>query len=512
MKQEGQRTESLLFAMVLLLHLLPVLLLTPFVTLDGPAHLYNTRMLHTFWFGEPGVIASFFEFNNFPEPNWTGHVLLALFQCLAAPLLAEKLMIILILLLTAWSYRMLIFQIRPEAGWLSWLIFPFLYNFPLLLGFFNFALAMALLPAWIAWWMKHHREVKSLRTTTGIALFFLLLYFSHLVVFLLAGMTAGLVSLLNREKNSELSLQKELGFLLLVSLPGLVMSFLFVFVFGTDGYRGEITRLPLKQLFDDLLNARMFIVYDYNTEKRLSLAFTVILLLLTVLGMRQGMKNKFRNFLIMNMVISLALVFLLPDSLASGGILSVRLVQWFFLSWCLALCCLALPQKVMIAAGLLSALFSLSLMKVHWRVQKELNLSARQYLSSTEKISDNTVLLPLNYSGNWMHSNLVCYLGAVKNIVVLDNYEATQHHFPLVWKAGMDPEIHMGNHVSSNKPCVNIRRSETMTGIKVDYVSVWQKPSPATDSCTQDVLDQLQRLQYRKLLLKEGPLELFSGK
>ena len=33
------------FRIILFLHLLPVLLLTPFVTLDGPAHLYNAVLI-----------------------------------------------------------------------------------------------------------------------------------------------------------------------------------------------------------------------------------------------------------------------------------------------------------------------------------------------------------------------------------------------------------------------------------------------------------------------------------
>ena len=69
-------------------------------------------------------------------------------------------------------------------------------------------------------------------------------------------------------------------------MPGLFLSFLFVFIFGTEGYRGEISYLPVTQLIDDLLCSRMFIVYDYTSEKVFTYAFTGLMGLLTVIGLR----------------------------------------------------------------------------------------------------------------------------------------------------------------------------------------------------------------------------------
>lgn len=252
-------------------------------------------------------------------------------------------------------------------------------------------------------------------------------------------------------------------------------------------------------------------VYDYGSEKVFTLAFSGLMVLLTVIGIRHFNKTYVQRSFGWICLSSLLIIFVIPDSLASGGILSVRLVQWFFMTWCIWLVTLNFPQKAKVFAAIMAVGFSFGMIKIHWRVQKELNADAQQFIEAVEHLEPNSVLLPLNYSSNWMHSNMNSYLGALKDIVVLDNYEATQHHFPLVSKKNMDPEIHMGNHVSSNRPCVNIEKSEKMTGLKVNYVSVWQRPRDLDDSCSKmrELEKQLRNLNF-KSVYSSSSIEVFG--
>jgi hypothetical protein len=478
------------------------------VTLDGAAHLYNSHLMFEVLFGKSTAIHQFFEFNNFPEPNWTGHFIMMWLQAILPALWAEKAILILIFFLMAYGFRQLVLTINPDSGYLSWMIFPFLFNFPFLLGFFNFVLALALLPWWISWWLKNHYNGLHLKNGMFVTIFFIVLYFSHLVIFLLAGLTAGIISLFNTPRGNTKRMMKQLLYLSFVSLPGLFLSFLFIYINGTEGYRGEISYLPFSQLISDLLYSRMFIVYDYETEKVFTLAFSGLMVLLTIIGIRHFSKTFVqRSFGIIGLS-SLLIIFVIPDSLASGGILSVRLVQWFFMTWCIWLVTLNFPRKAKIFAALMAVGFSFGMMKIHWRVQKELSADAQQFTDAAAFMEPNSVLLPLNYSSNWMHSNMSCYLGAIKDIVVLDNYEATEHNFPIVWKNNMNPEVHMGNHVSSSRPCVDIEKSEKMTGIKINYVSVWQRPGDLSDSCTLDIINQLRVLKFRTIS-NSNSLELF---
>jgi hypothetical protein len=501
--------EQGLFFIVLTLHCLPILLLTPFVTLDGPAHLYNAHLMFEVLFGKSPAIHTFFEFNNFPEPNWTGHFLLMVLQAVLPIIWAEKVIIILIFVLMAFGFRKLVLTIQPTSAFLSWMIFPFLFNFPLLLGFFNFVLALALLPWWINWWLKNHHDGLHAKNGIFVTLLFIVLYFSHLVIFLLAGLCAGIISIFHTPLGNTKKMLKQILYLFIVSLPGLFLSFLFVFIFGTDGYRGEISYLPFTQLLDDVLSSRMFIVYDYTSEKVFTYTFTGLMVLLSVLGLRHFNKTYVQRSFGWVCLGSLLLIFVIPDSLASGGILSVRLVQWFYMTWCIWLVTLNIPKNAKVFAAVIAVGFSFKMMNIHWRVQKELCGDAKQFIEAATHIEPNSVVLPLNYSANWMHSNMSSYLGVMKDVVVLDNYEATQHHFPLVWKSNMDPEIHMGNHVSSNRPCVNIEKSEKMTGLKINYVSVWQRPSDLSDSCSVELEKQLRKLKF-KSVFKDSSIEIFG--
>lgn len=56
----------------------------------------------------------------------------------------------------------------------------------------------------------------------------------------------------------------------------------------------------------------------------------------------------------------------------------------------------------------------------------------------------------------------------------------------------MNPEIHLGNHVSSTHPCVRISSSEKYTGLKIDYISLWHSNEESSDSCDMDVWKQVQ--------------------
>lgn len=483
--------EPRLFALVAFLHLLPVILLSPFVTLDGPAHLYNAHLIGELLTSQNTSAHAFFEFNSFPEPNWSGHLVLACLMFVVPALWAEKILLLLIILLTVTGYRKLILTIEPSAAWLSWLVFPFVYNFTFLLGFFNFSLAMALLPFWMAWWMKNQNASKTPKTYVLVTLFLLFLYFSHLVVFLLAGLTAGIISLFQYTPEGKKQLRSSLIFLFLTTLPGILMSVLFVFIVGTDGYRGEVTRLPVMQLLDDLLHSRMLIMYNYDAEKNVALIFTILLAVLTVYGLIKRSVQQWQKTFLLLMLSALALVFILPDSLASGGILSVRLVQWFFLCWCIWLVSLRISPAVSMASGIFAAVFSLYILLHHYPVQKSLSEEATVIIEARQSLPENAVILPLNYSPNWLHSNMICYLGALHNSVVLDNYEATQHHFPIVWKQNMDPEIHLGNHVSSSRPCVRIKESEQRTTQPIKVVTRWLFPTDANDNCTTDLNRQL---------------------
>jgi hypothetical protein len=509
MKSRINEIEGVLFYLILLLHLLPLFLVHPFVTLDGPAHLYNTTLLWQLLSGPGPNCSAFFSFNPLPQPNWGGHLVMLFLSPFTAPLWAEKIVQLLIVFGTGWSFRKLVILLEPGAAWMSWLIFPFLYNFPFLMGFYNFSLALVLLFLWLGWWLRVHGRPRKTGQFIGASLFLLLLYFSHLVVFFLAGFCSGIIALVSKKSPSTHTRINDLKFLALCNLPGIVLSLLFLTHNGSAGYRGEVAWMPLHELIRDLLTGRMLVAYTYLAEREVSTMFAVLCLALLLTGLRYRSVQPWQFTFALLSGSLLLMVFLVPDSLASGGILSVRIIQLFYLFLILLMATLRLP----VIASRLGAFFALAIsvlfMNAHYDTQKQLEVEARNFIDAASQFPEDAVVVPLNYSGNWLHANLCCYTGAVKPLVILDNYEATYRNFPLIWNKGMNPEEHLGNNVSSSKPCIDIKASELKTGRKIDGVMAWLMPASDNDSCFLSLQAQLRAQGFTTSSTTEAQLHLF---
>jgi hypothetical protein len=124
----------------------------------------------------------------------------------------------------------------------------------------------------------------------------------------------------------------------------------------------------------------------------------------------------------------------------------------------------------------------------HYPTQKGLSDDAHSFIEAGKQLQSSNLVMPLNYSPNWMHANMCSYMGAVSKAMVLDNYEPTQGHFPLVWKESKNPEKALGNYTSSNHPCVQLANFENTFRRKITTVSVWKKEnSNPEDSCDKSV-------------------------
>ncbi len=505
-KQFALLNESILFRFFLAIHLIPVLSLTPFVTLDGPAHLLNSVLIRQLITGTSSIASSFLMFNPVLEPNWTGHAIMAFLIGFIPPLLVEKIMLTSILILTAFGYRKLLLTLDSNNGWLSFSIFPFLCNFVFCLGFINFSIGFALLPFLMVWWLNHKNNGLHFKNMLVGLLLMTILYFSHVVMFLYAGFCMGLLSLNQFSKTRMKELQIELLQLLLISLPGIILSILFVMKSGAAGYRGEVTYLPWSDLLQQIKDARMFIIYDYNQEKSFTVLYTFLIVVVSVIAIIKRSINRYQTTLLFILLSSLLMIFTIPDSLASGGIVSVRIIQLFFICWCLWLSTLRMPAWVSTSFGMISLFFSLFMICTHYPVQKLLSLEANQYCLAGKSFNSKNSVAPLNYSANWMHANMAAYLGVVSGAFILDNYEPTQGHFPLVWKKGMNPEESLGNYCSSHQPCIYPAQFKKATGFQVDYFTAWYKPlTDKNDSCgikTDAILAKL----FQQISIDENPI------
>lgn len=508
MKTLLYKTESRLFFGVLLFYLLPVIILTPFVTLDGPAHVYNARLLHDLITGPDQLTARFYEINPVPEPNWSGHIIMGFLIHFIPALWTEKLLQLLLLSGFAIGYRKLILTLEPSAVWITWMLFPLLYNFTFLMGFYNFMAGMALLPFFVSRFIQHYEQKQKASRIWLNGLLLTTIFFSHLLIFLIAGLICGIYILLAARKDLR---NKKLLELLLQAAPGILLTISYFLFHGNAGYRDEIQWLPPVKILEDLMFSRGIIMYDYLTERRYTLFFSMLVLGILFTGLYHRTIQKHQKAVLFWLISSLAILFLVPDSMASGGIITPRLELWFILLLILYLGVLRIPGKIAITAGITAAVLGIVFGCTRLNTQILLNKEAKSILAIKDEIHAPSQLLPINQSTNWMHSNLTSYLGAIQQVMVLDNYEADHRIFPVKWKEGMNPTLHAGNHTSVKTPCITIAKSEEHSGFRIDYISIWMKDRVTTDSCSRAMDDQLKHL-YEPDARISGNFSLYTRK
>ena len=167
------------------LSLAPIWSLEHFPTQDGPAHLYHAHLIKNL--DQPGArYSEFFEIRREPIPNWLTQAIFSLFFGIMSPLCAEKVVLSLYVVGFALGFAYFLHAVRPQALWLPLLALPLAFNRCLWMGFYNYCLGMVLF-WWILGYFLRRQEHWRWRDTVVLMAMSLLIYFAHLVTFLLAG-------------------------------------------------------------------------------------------------------------------------------------------------------------------------------------------------------------------------------------------------------------------------------------------------------------------------------------
>jgi hypothetical protein len=436
-KFDFRSKESLFFFFIAVVNTFPVLSLHFFPTLDGPAHLYNATLIDQLLFKNNEVLQGFFNFNNEAIPNWTGHFLLAFFHLFLPGYLAEKAMLLVYLIGLPWSFRYLIKTLSPGNYLLCYIIFPFTYSFVLYLGFYNFCLALVLLFISIAYWIKHENNL-ALKNCFFLFALITLTYFSHLYVylFLIFGIALhiSISAVIQSGKHTLRSVFSKLLKLFIVSAVSIVLA---VFYFTSRTAPDNSVYLSKWELLKWIENIRPIVVFSFGREQLFTRIIFYMILILFFYSIYKRIKEK-RTYpadawAVMT-VITLSLYLFIYDSDGVAGYISVRTGFVFFLFLISWLCCQNFPQKLIMGIVSIVLICHFILLVRHYNVSKELNDTAVECNNASEYIEPSAVVLPLNFSGNWLHSHFSNYLGVDKPMVLLENYECRLDWFPLEWK------------------------------------------------------------------------------
>ncbi len=469
--------SQLIFALLLLINLLPVFMVQYFFTGDGPSHLYNSNLILQLLGDDSAPAHSFFHLKWELIPNLGGHLLLALFNYFLPARIAEQLVFAMAMAGTAIGFRFLLRGLQKGVIWGSFLIFPLLHHFSFYIGFQSFCLGLALMLFSLGYYVRIRQQASFLQLAVMSALLLFTALF-HLFPALVALLVIALWHLLQFSYNRKTSWP-----LLLASLPTLLLCGYFLL----QNHKSAPGQWPSPlSLVMDILRARPLITID-TAEETMSRIFALLLLLPLSIAIYRHLRQQlppWSKILLLTALLLLGLCFVAPDQMASGGFISIRLLTTFFIFLALWLAYCLPRRKWMFVPVLLMVAFNLWQVRYHFFKATELDADARALNAVTTKMDEGSTVLPLNYSYHWLHYNIGCYLGAEKELIVLDNYEADKSHFPVRWNEGMAPDGRLGDFAYSKRPLLTLAPYEQQSGQVIDYVVLWGHQNNLNDSAT----------------------------
>jgi hypothetical protein len=495
------RLEPFVFFFCVLSGVLPILLLHYYPTLDGPAHQYNARLIAHLLQGDAPLLSAYFEFNREALPNWTGHLFLLFFNLFLPSFLAEKALLLCYVIGLPLTFRYLSTGLHPENKFLTYLIFPFIYSYFFLMGFYNFNLAIVFLFLAVGYWIRLVEKPGGLR----YAIMFILIagtYLSHIFVFFILVMSLGLCELprLFSKIDSRpygMRLRKMLT-LFLLTFPLILLSCFYL-------YHHSVPRkdyLPARQLTNYILNMSPLIGFSYTDQVFCSRSVAVLMLLLTVTALslrirrsssqqntttagKSTLFTKGDSWLTLFLIL-LLLYYVLPDSDGNAGFVSMRLCLLVFLALAVWLSFQKFPLWIVLpAAAAALIIFQAQLRFNYWKTAK-LSPIAQECHEASLQIKPNTLIMPLDFSGNWVMSHFSNYLGHEKAVVILENYEASTGYFPLMFNnRGTFRKPLIGDNPMNS--CVNFRWKMSPEPKQVDYIFAWGTAEDRKDSCNMQV-------------------------
>ncbi|MDB5323199.1 MAG: hypothetical protein JWN40_4830 [Phycisphaerales bacterium] len=485
------RREPLLFALLIVIHLIPIWAFTYLPTTDGAAHVANADVMRKI--GQPAhdVFARYYFVSKSPNPNLIGHLLLAAFLYIVKPVVAEKLLVSLYIVLFPLSVRYAVRGIRKQATPLAFLAFPMIYSYVFAQGFYNFCLSIPVFFFLVGYWVRH-RDRLNVRRGLVLAGLAMLLYASHLFSLLMACGVLGVMTawfsgreLMEKPAVNRRRAVRRAVITMLALLPGVILSL---------RYRPAAGQYPpvdwsLKEDVIALLKFGSMVSYRANEAwlgGALASIFGALTLLVLITKITRRSWSRWDALLLFP--VGLAAVYLKAHDPASVHFyIPPRVMLYCYLTLLLWLAGQPMTRSVRWAVPPLATIIALAFVASHALKYREFAPQLREFVSAGDHIRPNSTFLPLIFAPQgcdaagrpssidvapfYMASG---YIAAARESVDLRNYEANTDHFPVRFLPDRNPYDYLavGKGLESIPPKIDLPKFRAAGG-QVDYVLVW---------------------------------------
>jgi len=515
-------SDNIIFILFVLISLLPLWYFPYFPSQDGPSHLMNAKIIRDYNKPEYAILREYYSFNTNFTPNWLIHLVLVGLSSIAPPLIAEKILMSVYIVLLPISVRYILTVYKPEAKLLAILSFLFIFNFPFHLGFYSFCCSLPFFFFVLGYWLKY-RERFTPKRVIYFTLLVTLLFFLHMSSFVLTGVAIGflfswqmLLSLIEEIQQGRSSLHEllrkfraTLMSTVCAFLPATVLFVLFLSQQGTDRLPSRPLSFLLNQMFS------LSVVSYSDAESTLSRIISCLFLaisgyLLIVKVLRKHMSHS--DGLLILTSIYLYLYLTAPRAMTGATYIEYRFLLYPFFTLIIWFGAHSINKFARIGIRVVAGAAFVIMIVLLMGKYAELNDYTEEYVSGIHLIEPNKTMLAFSLNDKelpgisggvlpFLHTS--GYIALQKNIVSLNNYEADTPHFPISYRAELNPYSQIGRKIvyrsfsvstlEAKSPTANFLTYHQRTGGRVDYVLVWGVGKRTTnDAELKMIFDQLE--------------------
>lgn len=502
-----KKNEPRIFFIIVILNALPLLLHKFYLTHDGPSHVYNSVLLRELFFGNDSGIQNVYAVNHELVPNLFSHLLLGILSAVFPIWLAEKIILLLYVIGLPYCFRCFMKKnTSPEL--FSWIIIlPFTFSYFFYYGFYNFILALLPFTLLLALWMKR----TDLQWKTGLKIFglLLLIYFSHIYVFVLALLMMGLFSgmeIICAVKKTGV-IFRQLFFLFIISLPLLALTFFFLHHTHIDNAHtgASVHELARALLQFSCINRPGNVVVKFSTT--IAVTFIALMICAVINRFVRFRKKEMPLFtpadcFCLAAFILLLFYFTVPDSLG-GGMNCLRIQQLMLICAAMWLTLQVFPKWMKISA-LTVILVSQIFLVYFYATEKNYSSEIEEWIAAGKNLEKNSITIPITFSNDdrWMHT---CgYMGATSSRALVYNYESGLLWFPVIWNN--NHAFRIKGMKEKNSLCDDRNPAIVWMNKPVlyaDHVVVWGKPLSANDIILFQPIDSALQENYALTFLSE---------
>jgi hypothetical protein len=520
------RREPLVFCFTILLHLVPIWSFRYLPTTDGAAHVANADVLRKFHDPALDVFRKYYYISHEPTPNLAGHLILAGLLYVAPPTVAEKILVSLYVVLFPLAVRYAVKAVHCRAAPLAYLSFPLIYSFLFHQGFYNFCLSFAAFFLVIGYWFRNKDRLTGWRAL-GLCSLALVLYTCHLFSLMMAcGVLAALagwewgVDVWKTRRPFGPAAKRAL-----VTGAALLPAFVLALVFrpsSKDAPLPDVEPWSFSQLKDELLSLVQFSPMTSFRREEQWLGGAVFALLAALAGWALLSKLRRRYWtgrdVLMVVVIGLAGVFIRAvDPASVYYYVPQRALFYAFLIGILWLAGQPMTRRMRWAVPPIAICIALAFLGSAALKYREFAAQIREFVDvAGGQIAPNRTFLPLVYSVHGLNDSgkpsstdaapfymISGYIAAQRNALDLRNYEARTDHFPVRFRAKLNPYKHLavGRGLDEIPPKIDIANFRRQGG-EIDYVLIWAIPENLKDDPgTVALHEQLKSTGYQRMPL-----------